>query len=385
MTATRDRRLPLRATLGLLLCSTVAGPLGAAETVKWRTDYNAARKEANERGVPLFLDIGTEDCYHCRRLDSTTFRDPAIVRLLNERFVPLKVDAHREPALAQALRIQAYPTLVLAGNDGKILGMLEGYLEAGRLSEHLTRALSTATPDWMARDFQEATRSINSADYARAVSLLKGIVEDGKDRPVQGKAREVLDEIEQQAQGRLARARTLEDKGQSLEAVDTLTDLLSRYAGTQAASSGAKVLTSLADKPEIRQHQRFGRSQELLAQAREDFRAERYLRCLDHCEILTTTYKDTPAGVEAAQLAGEVRNSPERMAKVCDSMNERLAQMYVVLADSWLKKGNSAEATACLEKVVKLCPGTPHAEGAQSRIVQIRSKTPTTPVQFTKP
>ena len=29
--------------------------LAADPVVKWRTDYNAARKEANEKGRPLFL------------------------------------------------------------------------------------------------------------------------------------------------------------------------------------------------------------------------------------------------------------------------------------------------------------------------------------------
>ena len=38
-----------------------------------------------------------------------------------------------------------------------------------------------------------------------------------------------------------------------------------------------------------------------------------------------------------------------------------------------------------LEKVVKLCPGTPQAEGAVTRIAQIKNKTPTTAVQFQKP
>jgi thioredoxin-like negative regulator of GroEL len=385
MTATRTVPFCRRVSLAAFLCCLVAGPGHAGESVQWRTDYNAARREATEKGLPLFLDFGTEECYHCRRLDQTTFRDPAIVKLLNERFVPLRVDANREPALAQALRIQAYPTLVLAGHDGKILGTVEGYLESPRLSDHLQRALAMTTPDWMARDYQEATKAINAGDYTRAVSLLKGVLEDGKDRPVQSKARQVLSEVEQQAVGRLTRAKQLEDKGQTLEAVETLTELLGKYAGTDAAKEGAKLLSSLADQPEIRQHQRYARSRELLAQAREEFRAERWLRCLDHCDILASTYKDTPAGIEAAQLASDIKGSPERMAKVCESMTERTAQMYVALAESWVKKGNVQEASVCLERVVKLCPNSPHAEGAEARLAQLKSKTPATPVQFSKP
>ena len=76
---------------------------------------------------------------------------------------------------------------------------------------YLRRALAVQTPDWMARDFQEASKSIAAGDYAAAVSLLKKVLEDGKDRPVQTKAKAVLDEVEQQAAGRLVRVKQLQD------------------------------------------------------------------------------------------------------------------------------------------------------------------------------
>ena len=45
--------------------------------------------------------------------------------MLNDHCVPLKVDANREPRLAQALRIQAYPTMILAGNGSdELLAMI---------------------------------------------------------------------------------------------------------------------------------------------------------------------------------------------------------------------------------------------------------------------
>ncbi len=165
-----------------------------------------SRKEAVDKGKPLFLDFGTEDCVHCKRLHTSTFKDPAVIRLLNENFVPLKVDANREPRLTQVLRIQAFPTIILAGSDGKIHAWVEGYMDAGRLSEHLLRATAQQAPDWMTRDYQEATKSINGSDYTTAVALLKKIITEGKDLSIQTKARETLHEVENQAAGRLARA-----------------------------------------------------------------------------------------------------------------------------------------------------------------------------------
>jgi thioredoxin-related protein len=356
----------------------------AAEKVEWRVDYDAARKEAAEKSKPIFLDFGTEDCVHCKRMHLTTFRDPGIIKILNERFIPLKVDANREPRLTQMLRIQAYPTFILAGNDGKILGWIEGYMEALRMLEQLQRAAALQTPDWMARDYQEAAKAMSAGEHSRAVALLKNIVQDGKDRPVQAKARESLQEIEMQAAGWLERAKQLDDKGQALEAFGLVTDLLRQYAGTQAAADAGKLLNLLADKPEVRTR-RTRRAQEMLLLARDEFKAERYLSCLDQCEILAAAYRDLPEGKEAATLAASIKANPQQMSRVCDAMNERLSKMYMDLADSWLKKGETEQAAACLEKVLKINPSGSTAVNAQARLAQLTARTPGVQTGLQKP
>src|SRR6185312_8408502 len=75
-----------------------------------------------------------------------TFRDPAVVKLLNEQFIPVKIDAAREAGLTQALQIHSYPTLIFAAPDGRILGRHEGFMEADRFNQQLSRALKESTP-----------------------------------------------------------------------------------------------------------------------------------------------------------------------------------------------------------------------------------------------
>jgi tetratricopeptide (TPR) repeat protein len=308
-----------------------------------------------------------------------------VVELLNGRYVPLRLDANKCPKLMEALRIQAYPTMIIAGADGKIIAFLEGYQEARALTDHLQRALAVQTPDWMARDFQEASKAVGAGDYAKAVPLLKGILEDGKDRPVQTKAKAVLDEIEQQAAGRLVRVTQLQDRGQYSEAMDLLTELMSRYPGTQAAGDGAKMLTQLADRPELKANRRDRRAKDLLAQAREAFRAEKYPTALELCEILETTYKDLPEGKHGAELAGEIRSSPERLARACESLNERLAAMYARLGETWLTKGDKEQAAAYFEKAVRVAPASLVAREAQAKLTALAGKPPTMTTEFVKP
>ena len=346
-----------------------------AQEVKWRHDYNAARREAEQKNLPLVVDIGTENCYWCNKLEAITFHDPAVAEIMNTRYIPLKVDAQRNPALTDALRIQAYPTVVLAASDGKILATLEGYMDAFRFHEQLQRALvSVSNPEWMNHDVQEATKAVAGADYARAVALLKAVTEDGQSRPAQSKARQLLNDLEQQAAGRLVRAKELEDKGQSTEAMETLTDLVRLYAGTQAATEGGDLLTKIGDKPEIKTRQRTRRARDLLAQAKEDFRTHQYLYCLEHCEILVTNYPELPEGGEAMQLAADIKSNPEWMKQACDSLSDRLGLLYLSLAETWLKKGQPKEAVLCYERVIQSFPGSRQADTAQQRLAQLQGQ-----------
>ena len=138
--------LPGMATCSIMaLTLMAAGPVSAQE-VQWRYDYTAACREAKEKQRPIVMDFGTSNCFWCKKLDASTFRDPGVVKQLNEQFIPVKIDAEREPGLAQALRIQSYPTLVFAAPDGRILGCHEGFVEAARFSQQLSRALKESAP-----------------------------------------------------------------------------------------------------------------------------------------------------------------------------------------------------------------------------------------------
>jgi thioredoxin-like negative regulator of GroEL len=356
-----------------------------ARSVLWRYDYNAARKEAQDKGKPILIDFGTENCLWCKKQDLTTLRDPGIVALLNERFIALKIDAEKEAALAKTLKVQNYPTIVLAAPDGRILGTFEGYQEVAKLTEYLQRAVaSVSNPEWMVRDYQAASKAIAASDYARAIALLKGITEDGQERPIQLKSRQLLQDLEQQAAGRLARAKQLDDKGQPLEAMEVLTELVRVFPGTQAATEAGQMLSTLAAKPEIKQVQRSKRARELLAQAREDYRTQQYLCCLDRCEVLAGSYADLSEGAEAIQLASEIKSNPEWLRKACDDLSERLGMMLLAQAETWLKKGQPAQAVSCLERVMQAFPGTRQAEAASVRLAQIQGQ-PTRRAEYQKP
>lgn len=365
-------RTPLVGCLLALSLSLLAPELVDAQDVKWRSDYASARREAEAKGLPLVLDFGTAGCGYCVKMDLTTFRDESVIKAMNEKFIPLKIDADKEPNLAQLLNIRVYPTVVLAAPDGKILGQMDGYYDANRFYENLQRALAmVANPDWMLRDYREAMKAHNEAT-ALAVALLRTILEDNKGRPVQQHAEKLLKELEQQAVARLGQAKHLHERGQTAEAMDTLTVVVRDYAGTAPARDAAELLRVLAKNPEVRTAQQGRRAADLLAQAKKDFEARQFLACIERCETLTASYGDRPEAAEAMEMVTAIKNNPEWIATACESLSDRLGTLYLALAETWVKKGQAQQAVLCLERVVRVMPGSRHAEVAQVRLTQLR-------------
>lgn len=217
------------------------------QQVEWRQDYRQAREEARATGRPLVLDFSTEQCMWCRKLEATTFRDPAITTLLARSFVPLHVDALRQPTLTRALKIDRFPTLVFAAPDGTILGRYVGYVDSGRFRAQLERALASVPGPAAAelsaeRVLQQARAATQAREYPRAIALLRQVVQDGRDGPVERQARAMLQDFENAAAIRLEQARQLPPA----EARAALVDVARVFEGTTAARSAAQTLTARA-------------------------------------------------------------------------------------------------------------------------------------------
>jgi uncharacterized protein YyaL (SSP411 family) len=69
----------------------------ADNPVHWQPWDDAALADARERDVPIFLSIGYSACHWCHVMEEESFEDPDVARLLNESFVPIKVDREERP------------------------------------------------------------------------------------------------------------------------------------------------------------------------------------------------------------------------------------------------------------------------------------------------
>jgi len=71
---------------------------GAAhQPVDWYAWGEEAFAKAKAEDKPILLDIGAVWCHWCHVIDQESYEDPEIAKLINERFVPVKVDRDERP------------------------------------------------------------------------------------------------------------------------------------------------------------------------------------------------------------------------------------------------------------------------------------------------
>jgi len=69
----------------------------ADNPVHWQPWDEQALQEAKDRDIPIFLSVGYSACHWCHVMADESFADEEVAALLNEHFVPIKVDREERP------------------------------------------------------------------------------------------------------------------------------------------------------------------------------------------------------------------------------------------------------------------------------------------------
>ncbi len=93
--------------------------MSAVHWLSWGTD---AFSRARDEDKPVLLSIAAPWCHSCHEMDRTTYADPAVAALVNERFVPIRVDADRRPDISERYALGGWPTTAFLNADGDLVG-----------------------------------------------------------------------------------------------------------------------------------------------------------------------------------------------------------------------------------------------------------------------
>jgi len=94
----------------------------AADTkVEWREWGPAAFERAAGSGTPVLLSLTVPWSAECRAMDRRTFGEPRIAANINDGFVPVRVDADRNPRVRERYTMGGFPSTVFLTPDGEVI------------------------------------------------------------------------------------------------------------------------------------------------------------------------------------------------------------------------------------------------------------------------
>lgn len=114
-----------RPVFAVLVCLLAALSATAQEVgVRWQQDIESAKVQARQTGRLVLVHVVAEGCGPCHALESNVFCQPGVAGAIEQRFVPVMLNANEFPAIAQGFGITRVPTDVIITPDGQVLGKM---------------------------------------------------------------------------------------------------------------------------------------------------------------------------------------------------------------------------------------------------------------------
>ena len=125
--------------LVFLLTTTLTSAGDKAAELKWRK-FDEGFAEAKKTNKKIMLDVYTDWCGWCKRLDKDVYANEKIMAYLNAKYVSIKLNAesksmvtykdtaYSEIQMARLLGVTGYPAIVFFESSSDPITMLGGYV-----------------------------------------------------------------------------------------------------------------------------------------------------------------------------------------------------------------------------------------------------------------
>jgi uncharacterized protein YyaL (SSP411 family) len=109
--------------------------------VSWLQWNEESFKKAKELDKPILLGISAVWCHWCHVMDQTTYSDSEVARLIEDKFVPIRVDRDQRPDIDKRYNMGGWPSTAFLTPDGEILtgGTYIPPQQMKALLEHISR------------------------------------------------------------------------------------------------------------------------------------------------------------------------------------------------------------------------------------------------------
>lgn len=188
-------RFPKYTSIFGILLLLFLNPKGLYPEIVWSDSYKKALDHARIKSTPIVLEFYTDWCGYCKILENKIFPEPEVVRLL-ENFTTLRINAERNPEIANLYRASEYPTVLFLDKNGayldRIVGLpntsafikkLKDVYEKRNLEEQLLAA-HKLEPDSVLLNYRLGIYYFKSSNFPRSESFfLKAINSPKSDSP----------------------------------------------------------------------------------------------------------------------------------------------------------------------------------------------------------
>ncbi len=100
--------------------------------------FDEALARARGENRLLLVDVYTDWCGWCKKMDREVFADDRVARAARS-FVAVRVNAEKGgEKVAQRYDVQGYPTILFVDGSGKIVKRIDGYVDAAEMLRILT-------------------------------------------------------------------------------------------------------------------------------------------------------------------------------------------------------------------------------------------------------
>ncbi|HEY9869131.1 MAG TPA: thioredoxin family protein [Candidatus Obscuribacterales bacterium] len=120
------------------------GGSGQKSQLVWLNDLSRSLDLARRSNKMVLVDVYTDWCGWCHKLDKDTYSHPDVIKFVNSQFVCLKLDAEdggQGQGFAQKYRVRGYPCIMMLDASGNQRGVFYGYRAADQFPGAVQKAL----------------------------------------------------------------------------------------------------------------------------------------------------------------------------------------------------------------------------------------------------
>lgn len=124
--------------VGIVLASQVLHSQGIEDTIHWVINYDEGVASARAEGSLVLIEFYADWCGRCRDFEHETWRDSAVIELVNEEFVCIKIDVDLNSTLRNQYHVTSLPTVVVLTSSGVELGRI-GYVTSSDFQDFISQ------------------------------------------------------------------------------------------------------------------------------------------------------------------------------------------------------------------------------------------------------